>query len=434
MRGMMALRSPRLWFGAGSGERIGRSGRSIVKNFSSALYGNAVYTSSQFVMLLLLTHLGTPLQVGEYALALAITGPIYILAGLKLSHVFATDAAESYAPGEYFALRVATSWVGLLAACLIACIGPFPPSLAWVIVTVAVYKGIEAQIDILYGAMQRKQQLHLVARSQVVRGLGGVLAFALGLLVSSEVAVAVACLSAFTLLQGFFVCRRVRRIGTSLRLAWHHVAIRRLAILAFPVGVAVTVGSLTVNVPRYLIEAYGSTADVGVFAVLGYVLVATSTVAGALSDAAAPQMADLYANGDRQTFLQTLRNLVFVALGIGLFGVLVVLIVGHQLLDFLFGPRYSNSADVLLVLMVAAAVQYASLYLGTAVNAMRLFTVQLPINLTGLLVVALSCWVAIPRIGLIGAGLGVLAGQLAQGICYVVLLRRVILPRLCETV
>jgi hypothetical protein len=82
--------------------------------------------------------------------------------------------------------------------------------------------------------------------------------------------------------------------------------------------------------------------------------------------------------------------------------------------------------------MAAAAVQYSYLFLGTAISALRLFGIQLPINLVGLLVVGLTALLAVPSWNLYGAAVAVLAGQLIRALLYWVVLAVRMRPLLAE--
>lgn len=406
--------------------------RSLRRNFSASLLGNVVYTATQFGMLLALAQVTTPLEVGRYGLALAVTAPIFIFAGLKLRQVQVTDAAGVNQPGDYYGLRLVTSALALAAVVAIALLGPWPPATVWTLIAVAAFKAFEAQTDIFNGSLQRREQMQLVARSQIFRGVIGLIVFVAVLLWTERVEVAATGLAAVAALQVLFSAHQVRQLGVSVRPTFAPQVMRRLAWLALPLGVAVSIGSLLVNVPRYVIEAQLDTAALGVFAVLGYSLVATGTIAGSLAEAASPRLANLYVARRGAQFKATLARLVAVGAALGLTGIAVAALLGEPVLRLLFGQEYAEETGVLVVLMVAAALQYTALFLGTSVNAMRLFTVQMPINAAGLVVVTLVALVAVPTVGLVGAALAAVAGQLVQGLAYLYLLRRVVLPRLRE--
>src|SRR5690606_38222971 len=115
--------------------------------FSWALVGNVVYAACQWAMLAVLARLGSPAMVGEFALALAVCAPIILFLNLQLRNLQATDATGQYRPGDYLALRFATTTVFLVAVAAIV----FGFGLAGSIVIVALAKAAESVSDVLHG-------------------------------------------------------------------------------------------------------------------------------------------------------------------------------------------------------------------------------------------------------------------------------------------
>src|SRR5580704_15153177 len=82
--------------------------------FSWTLAGNVIYAACQFGMLSALAKLGNPSVVGQYALALAVAAPVFMLTNLQLRGVQSTDAKHEYDFPDYFTLRVISSLFGLV--------------------------------------------------------------------------------------------------------------------------------------------------------------------------------------------------------------------------------------------------------------------------------------------------------------------------------
>jgi O-antigen/teichoic acid export membrane protein len=61
--------------------------------------------------------------------------------------------------------------------------------------------------------------------------------------------------------------------------------------------------------------------------------------------------------------------MLFVAVSLGLIGVLIALIAGQEILALLYGPEYAVYWDVFLWLMVAAAINYIGAILGVGMTA-----------------------------------------------------------------
>src|SRR5690606_40180926 len=77
--------------GAAGGKEAHRA-LSLRVNFSWTLAGNIVYAGCQWAMLVVLARLGRAEMVGQFALGLAITGPVLMCTNLNLRSVPATDA------------------------------------------------------------------------------------------------------------------------------------------------------------------------------------------------------------------------------------------------------------------------------------------------------------------------------------------------------
>ena len=404
--------------------------RSLRRNFSSALSGNTVYAACQFGMVSILAHVTSPTEVGRYALALAISGPVFILASLRLQHIQITDASQRYRLGDYLAQRIMSSLLATTAVIVVGIVISLPGRTYITLVGVALFKGAESIIDILYGAMTRQEQMHLVARSQAWRGVGGLVVFSGAIVATDRVDYATIALALYTCPQIATNSWRARKLGIATRPSFNRAVLLNITWLALPLGLSYFVGALTVNVPRYFVEAYDGTAALGVYASLAYVVVITNTVVDSLGQAASPRLANLYSSGEALRFRRILWRMLALAAGLGFVGVLGSVFAGQVALRLVFGPEYASEVAVLILLMIAAAAQYWASYIRTALNAMRIYKAPLPISLANFGCVALVSILAVPKIGLVGAAVAILIGQVVAALMYSVLLFRVILPRL----
>src|SRR5436305_1160496 len=91
----------------------GRANASLSANFLWSLAGTLVFAGCQWGMLVALTKLGDAEMVGQFALALAITAPVFMFTNLQLRGIQATDARREYAFGDYLSLRLAMTALGL---------------------------------------------------------------------------------------------------------------------------------------------------------------------------------------------------------------------------------------------------------------------------------------------------------------------------------
>lgn len=407
-----------------------RAAPSLRRNFSSSLVGNASYALCQFGMLCAMTRLSTPAQVGGYALAFAIAGPVFVLVGMKLRQIQATDAVGDFPFGTYLGLRIAATAVAAAALLGAVAAGLAPTGTGPLLAAVVALKTVEGVLDAFHGALQRHERNGLIARSMLVRGVAGLVVFVAALSATGRPEAGVAAVAVVAAARMVADVRRVAELGITVRPRLHRPALWRLLRIAAPLGVATLMSSLAVNVPRYFLQATGSAAALGVFAALAYLLVAGGTVVASLGEVISPRLANYHAQGRAGDFRRLLRRAVWCAGGLGAVGVAAAATAGEPFLRMLYGPPYAGHGQVLVVLMAAAAVGYVGVFFGTALLGARRYGAQLPVNIVTVTVIAGVCAWVVPTMGALGAAVAVLVGHAAQTAQYAVLylLMRPVLP------
>lgn len=393
---------------------------SFARSTLSFFTGNVAYVLSQFLMLVAATRLSSTSEVGRYALALAIVGPVFSLSSLKLREVHISDASSFFSVSVYYRTRFATS-VLALAACG-ALLFALDRRSILTVVAVAVFKAIEAQLEIAYGTFQRHGLVRVVASLQVGRGIFGLVFFCAALMVRDEVWLAVLASTLPSLVAMTWAVSKGRAMDRG-RECRRSGEMRALMVQCAPLGISVALGALAVSVPRFFLQGYSTPADVGVFAALTYVLMGPSTAVTAISEIAMPRLADESLRGNSRAFTRMVSRLMLAGAGIGVLCTAGAFVLGQWTLGVVFGSEYAKSWTALVILMCGSIFQYSSLFVGTAAQALQMFKVQVPINLIYLGILSLGCYLMIPVGGVVGAALAVGAAQLALLLMYLYLYR-----------
>ena len=257
-------------------------------NFVWTLSGNVIYAASQWGILMVLAKLGTPKMVGEFAMALAITAPVVISAGLSLRGVQATDAASEYDFGAYLLLRLLTTGAAGLVIAGIVWLSRYGWHTATIILMVGLAKGFESISDIFYGLLQHHERMDRIALSMIIRGLLSLAAVTSAMYLSGDLLVAACCLVAvwalilvvYDVRSGASVLKtasdveRRPKVGfcsglaRRLQLHWRPRELVTLTLLALPVGIVMALISLTRTFPGISLNAAFGVRELGIFAAL----------------------------------------------------------------------------------------------------------------------------------------------------------------------
>ena len=110
----------------------------------------------------------------------------------------------------------------------------------------------------------------------------------------------------------------------------------RIVVLTFPLGIVMGIVSLNTNVPRYAIEKFLGSRELGIFAALAYTTVAVNMFIQALGQAVSPRLARHFADGDVRGFNDLLKKMIWINLIIGLAGVLIIFLGGRKILTLIY--------------------------------------------------------------------------------------------------
>jgi O-antigen/teichoic acid export membrane protein len=395
------------------------------RNASWALAGNSVYAACQWAVFVLLVKSFGLADVGVFAYAIAVTGPIFVLANVRLRNLLAAGARSRPGFSGYLAARLLTTAAALIASLAIGVlVSPGRGSLG-VLALIALAKGCDAISDICHGLFQRELDMRSAAIGLIANGVLSVVLVAVSLslwpsLIGATAAYAIgscAALLAWDLRRAAAVAEAApsgATVAETLAAAW------RLIVTALPLGLSAALGSVQTNLPRYVVNSVLGPAPLAVFAALSYIPVVGSLVVNAVAQAALPLLAgDLKTSPDR--YRSRLLALLAAGVALGAASVLCTALVGRPLLAWIYSAAYADQIDVLVWLMVAAGLTYAFVFLGTASTARLRFGAQLTISVIGLATVAAFIGPLVSRFGLAGAAGSLVAGAAVEACAYAAL-------------
>jgi O-antigen/teichoic acid export membrane protein len=397
---------------------------SLRRNFSWTFVGNVVYSACQAGILMLLAKIGNPEMVGKYGLAMAIATPVLALSSLQLRAVLTTDVKEKIPFGEYLGFRLATTLLSLL---VITGIAVFSKRESMLVITImGISQGIEMLADLYWGRMQFVDNMDRIAKSQILRGVLGLVALAAGVYLTHGLLWGVIGLTVgrAAVLLFYDMSKRVQLLpresvdtteehailsaGTeTLKPRWTAAAQSELFRTSITLGVIAMLVSLLPNIPRYFLVGSMGERALGMFTATAFLVSTGNLFMTALGQAAFVRLARLCGAGDVAGFNRLLIRLLGIALLIGVGGVAVALIAGKFLLTLLYRPEYAEHTDLLAAMMVAGALTYVAAMLASAVTSARSFKPQIPVLAAAASAGAISSYFLIHAYGLLGAGFAV---------------------------
>ncbi|RFA33383.1 hypothetical protein CAI16_15005 [Virgibacillus dokdonensis] len=387
----------------------------LKQNFSWNFLGSLTYSLSQWLILIVIARLGSPEVVGLYVLGMAITAPIIMLTNLQLRSIQATDTSSDYIFNDYIALRIFTGFIAIILTLAISIINDYEPYKVAVISLIAFSKVIDSYSDVIYGQLQQKERMDYIGISRIIKGSLTIITVGVTMLITKNFLVSLIILNiTWFVILITYDRRKIKLFVNNIIPKFQVKKIKKLIILAFPLGVILMLGSLNTNIPRIIVEKYLGEEKLGYFAAITYIMVAGSAFVNAIGQASAPRLAKLYKNAKLKSFIGLLLKLLSIGIVLGIGGTLVSLFLGDFILKVVYGEPYTNYTNILIYAMIASIFDYSASFLGYGLTSMRLFKIQPLLGTIWLSVCIIFSLMLIPNFGLKGASFTLIVTSFTQ--------------------
>lgn len=377
-------------------------------SFTTFLLTGGIYATSQWATLIVIARMGGPENLGEYTVAMAVCAPIIVFTRLNMQTVQATDSRDEYDFGDYALARIVLTLGGLA---LIAGYGIFSGhsyGAALVLVGVALFKSIESLGDIVQGLLRKHERIGAIAAATHMRSITLLIGVVIGIYALDSFPAGIMLVAlAWWLVFVSYERRQVRKLNVS----WRSSNWRRSADLirkCFPSGLGMLLGSLTVNIPVYVIEHFKGVAQAGFYSAAAFFMALGGLVAAAIGQAVMSRLSVEF-NSDKQTYKTTLKTMLLISCALGGSAILLAWLIGRDTLAFLYGSDYAAHEAVLLWITVAAALSFPATLFGLSLTISRRFGTGLLVHIISLAAVSIMAAVFVPSYGLVG-GAWALAG------------------------
>jgi len=380
------------------------------------LAGNGVYAACQWGMLIALAKVSPPETVGKFALGLAITAPVFAFFNMQLSAIQATDTREIHAFDAYLGFRIATSSLAMVVVTLIALLARYDQETMLVILLFGFAKAVESLSELTYGLFQRREEMHRIGISLLLKGPLSLGALILGVAWWGEVSLGIlllaitwACLFAAYDLPAALTIVRKPGISQWTRATFARLEMRAILRQALPMGIVIMLNAVSMNLPRYFVSEYQGEAALGYFAAIAYLLVAGSMIINSLGLVITPILAR-YFDSDIEAYKALLFRSLLGSVALGGGGIFVSYLFGAELLSFLYEESYGQHEGVLLWTMIGALILYCVSILGCGLSAAKHFTGQAAVTVHSTFAILMGCYLLVPVYGMAGGAMAFAGG------------------------
>jgi O-antigen/teichoic acid export membrane protein len=371
--------------------------------------------------------MATPAVVGEFALGMALSAPLFGFSNMCLAQLQATDVHGEHSFGAYAGVRLLSTLAALLVLPVLVIVTSGAPNVLPMAMVFGFARAADGASDVCYGLLQRHGRFRQIGQSMLLRSVMCVSGALLALKSANTAVGAAAGLAlAWGLCALLFDLPKARELLGELgrpaewRLQWGWQFIAGIVRDGLPLSLVMGLNMIVMNVPRYWVARQLGDAQLGFFATIAYMMIAANMVTVAGCQALVPRLADDYARAPRR-YCRLVMYMVVAAAFAGLLCIAVALAAGQQLMTLIYTAKYARFQSTLVWTMAGTAVLMLVSVTGVAMTAARRFGVQVWNSLAAAVATAIACTVLIGPYGLDGAAMAVMLGLAVKllGQCYV---------------
>ncbi len=361
------------------------------------------------VMLIVITRVCDVYAAGVFTIAYANANLFLHLGKFGMRKFQASDRADQFGFREYRASRVVSSLAMIVAS------GAY---LAWsattlgystektlVILTMVLFKVVDAVEDVYTGAYQVRDRLDVGARMVAIRLLATMVAFGALLAACGNLLVALALSTVFTAAlfagQVLYVKRRYDMPDRSSRLDWGQV--RTLFVECVPLFLSNFLLFYMGNAPKYAIDAMMDDAAQAYYGYIAMPVFVVTLLAGFIYNPLITELTDAWQAGNLRPFAVRFLRIGGIIVALTAACLLLAFLLGVPVLNLLYNTDVADYLAELLVLVAGGGFLALATLATLGLTIVRFQTPLAPIYLVGSVAAwAVSNW-AVSTAGITGA-------------------------------
>lgn len=378
--------------------------KAFLKNFIWNSLGTGINSFNSLFFLIIVTRVNDIQTAGIFSIAYATSTILYTLAMYSGRLCQVTDIENKISDKDYIANRVLTCLLMLLGGIGFLLIKQYTPFKTTIFALLAIFKGIEAFSDILYGVMQKNDLLYKAGQSLSLKGFIGIAVFLIVDLITRDLRIAcfsviVVNLAVLVIFDYILISRKL--INKESKVNVNNV----LAILKseFFVFVNSFAGIYILNAPKYAIDSF-LTEDIQ--AIYGYIMMPATVMTLFTQFIVMPflgKLKNLYENGKLKEIESMTFKIKLVVIAFGGFAVLAAFLLGPEFLGLVYGldlRAYRMNLCVIIGSYIFYAISYINLVTLTTI---RHTFVQFVIYIISMIIAFVGANILVKNFGINGA-------------------------------
>ena len=324
------------------------------KNFIWNILGTGFNAFNSLFLMIIVTRVNGVDEAGIFTIAFATACILYVI-GTYAGRVFqVTESNKDISDKDYILNRVMSFILMMVCTVLFVVFRGYDSYKSTIFILLAVYKGLEAFSDVLYGIMQKNDLLYKVGQSFFIKALLTVGVFAIVDILTKDLILS--CLSIIIvwllviLTYDFYNTRKLIDLKSKINYK-NAIKIFKTGFFVFAITF---LGLYISNAPKYAIDSYLENSAQTIFGIIIMPATAITLFGQFILHPYLTSIFELYRKNKIKELKQAIRKLILYISGVGAACLVGAYLIGIPVLNFIYGISLDDYKWQLLVIIVGA--------------------------------------------------------------------------------
>jgi len=348
-------------------------------------------------------------DVGIFSAAMSFSNIFFAIAVFGARNFQVSDINHEYSDVQYHTLRIMTC-IGAAIICVVsAFILGYRHDILFAIIVFMIYRVFDAYSDLFYGYSQVNGHLEYAGYSMFIKGIMICVLFALLLILTQNLIIAMFSLILSTASLNIFYDQRKAYNHSGLKkmsmkqLIAEFPGIKSLFWACLPLMLNSLIMPLLLAVPRLLIEKIYSAELLGIFTSVTAPTVIISTFVSAAALPLIPSTTKAWQSGKRGKILAYVILPIFLIVCCCIIGIPFILRFGGDILRILYTSAISGYVDLLVIAIITSCILACVILCSNMLISMRKIKAMLSFRLIACIGVFFISGLFIKKWGIYGA-------------------------------
>ena len=346
--------------------------KAFLKNFIWNSLGTGINSFNSLFFLIIVTRVNDIQTAGIFSIGYATATILYTLAMYSGRLCQVTDIEGKIKDKDYIAQRALTCIIMLIGAVIFLAIQQYTGFKTMVFALLAIFKGLEAFSDILYGVMQKNDVLYKSGQSLTIKGFVGIASFLIVDIITKDIrwaCFAVILVNLLVLIVYDYLMITRKLIDHSSKVSKSNII--KILKSEFFVFVNSFAGIYILNAPKYAIDSY-LTDDIQ--AIYGYIMMPATVMTLFTQFIVMPflgKLKDMYERKELKAIDSVTLKIKLIVIAFGGFAVLAAFLIGPEFLGLIYGldlTMYRMNLCVIIGSYIFYAISYINLVTLTTIR------------------------------------------------------------------